>query len=565
MTVRYGRYEVVHKLGEGAMAAVHLGRDPVLMRFVAVKVLHPGVAASKVALQRFCNEARAVARIRSPHVVDVYDFGREGKDHYLVMEFVDGLSLQGVLKQLGATGLPEVLTASLICQAAEGLDMAARLGVVHRDIKPENLMIDSQGCLKIADFGIAHLQDESLTRTGAVLGSPLYMSPEQVRGAKPITSQSDMFSLGAVLYRCLAGAPPFSSRNLKDLYRKIAAEPHIPLLRVRPDLDPALARLVDTLLRKDPAGRGEGPRWLRSRLRSWLLSRGIDDAPELVAEHLRRLSERGIQTTWRLEATDPIPRTVAATAPATVMAGWPAERESASRQEFRPDPFPLDRSQPDGTRPGAPGRRSGLTLAFAALLPFVLAGGILSYLAYLKSGTTQSPASAGAASAPFHGLARGPASQSLAGPDLPASPGYASAADGNRPGDASRERKSHNANVREEAEGTPDASRLRAPASDPGPDSLPDPMPSDAGEPGPAKASLVIHSSPPFAEIYLDGRSLGVAPVTVPELAVGTHRLLAKSRLGRPVDTLIQVQPGRRLVRIRLDGGRIALDAAEME
>src|SRR5690606_22062213 len=201
----------------GAMAKVFLARDPVLSRLVAVKVLHADLAERKDVLQRFFNEARTVAMVRSPHVVDVFDFGQEGNDLFLVMEFVDGVSLQELHRRLSARAglaakgspLDAALAASLISQAAEGLSLAARHGVVHRDIKPVNLMINRQGYLKISDFGIAHVQDDSLTKTGAVLGSPLFMSPEQARGLKPITFQADMFSLGSVFYCCLAGHPPF--------------------------------------------------------------------------------------------------------------------------------------------------------------------------------------------------------------------------------------------------------------------------------------------------------------------------------------------------------------------
>ncbi|HLP42222.1 MAG TPA: serine/threonine-protein kinase, partial [Fibrobacteria bacterium] len=309
------------------MAAVYLARDPLLTRHVAVKLLHREVARNQVALKRFFNEAKTIANVRNPHVVEVFDFGREGRDYYLVMEFVDGQSLQGVVRQLeapergsgavrGGAPLPDLVTAALLCQAAEGLDIAARHGVVHRDIKPENLMINTQGYLKIADFGIAHLQDETLTRTGAVLGSPLFMSPEQVRGTKPITSQSDMFSLGAVLYRCLTGAPPFAASSLKDLYRSIAQESHVPILHRRPNLDPALARVGEILLAKAPEARGGGPRWLRTELRAWLMHRGVADPMDLVAAHLRDLAGRGVRTTWLGGGVDStIPRTVAASRP----------------------------------------------------------------------------------------------------------------------------------------------------------------------------------------------------------------------------------------------------------
>ncbi|MEO7779966.1 MAG: serine/threonine-protein kinase, partial [Fibrobacteria bacterium] len=330
MLSRYGRYEVLYKLGQGAMAQVFLARDPLLMRFVAVKILHADLAARKDVLQRFFTEARTVAAVRNPHVVEVFDFGQEGKDLFLVMEFVDGLSLHALLRRIGLhnpeaenppvpSGRPipsprplgEALTAALMCQAAEGLSVAAQHGVVHRDIKPENLMINQQGYLKISDFGIAHVQDESITKTGAVLGSPLFMSPEQARGLKPITSQADMFSLGAVFYACLAGFPPFQGRTITEIFRKISSEPHVPIGQIRPGLDPALCALIDTLLQKDPAQRGGGPRWLHRQLKSHLALSAID-APESIAAYLQELSAQGVQTTLRMES-DARAETLAAT------------------------------------------------------------------------------------------------------------------------------------------------------------------------------------------------------------------------------------------------------------
>ncbi|HKP95919.1 MAG TPA: serine/threonine-protein kinase, partial [Fibrobacteria bacterium] len=341
---------MLYKLGQGAMARVFLARDPVLSRFVAVKVLHAELAARRDVLQRFFNEARTVAAVRSPHVVEVFDFGQEGKDLYLVMEFVDGLSLHGMLRQLrhdqGHPDRPEgsgasfreaplyfdpldaTVAAALMCQAAEGLSVAARHGVVHRDVKPENLMINTQGYLKISDFGIAHVQDDSITKTGAVLGSPLFMSPEQARGLKPITSQADMFSLGGVFYSCLVGHPPFQGRNVTDLFRKIATEPHTPLWRLRPDLDPSLGNLIETLLRKDPAARGGGPRWLHRQLKGYLMASGVMDPAELIGAYLQELSSRGIQTTWRMDAPDPLH---ASTLPAGTLSGMKAATERHTR------------------------------------------------------------------------------------------------------------------------------------------------------------------------------------------------------------------------------------------
>lgn len=528
MSARYGRYEVVCKLGEGAMAAVHLARDPVLARFVAVKVLHRGVAAGKVALQRFFNEAKVVAKVRNPHVVEVFDFGKEAGEYFLVMEFVDGRSLQSLLR-LRRPGEPldEVITACLMVQAAEGLELAERNGVVHRDLKPENLMLNSQGYLKIADFGIAHLQDESLTRTGAVLGSPLFMSPEQVRGAKPITSQSDMFSLGAVLYRCLTGSLPFEAAALNELYRKIAREAHVPPGMVRPGLDPVLAALADTLLAKDPSLRGQGPRWLRAELRAFLLSRGVDDPVEQVSHHLRALAERGTQAGWQPDPDAAVlPRTVAASRPMLVEEDATAYAAAAARTLPRTEAYP----------PPSGGRFPWMAAALVSLL--LLGAAAIHYAGQVAQGEAGGESTAqGVASA------------------LPA---------GSTAGSAS---------LMEREEAFPPAgaagrlppSRPDGEAADPEPRPGPDPAGEIAGHPdSPAETgSLLVQSSPPFAEVYLDGHSRGVTPVRLSGLPVGPHRLLVQGRGGIPVDTLLRVGPGKRTVRVRLEGGSVAMEDVE--
>lgn len=548
MSLRYGRYEVASKLGEGAMAAVYLARDPVLTRYVAVKVLHANVAAGRTVLQRFFNEAKTVANVRNPHVVEVFDFGKEGRDYYLVMEFVDGQSMQGVLKQLraprpgsppplpdlpgksAAPGEPldEVVTAALLCQAADGLDIAARHGVVHRDIKPENLMINSQGYLKVADFGIAHLQDDSLTRTGAVLGSPLYMSPEQVRGAKPITSQSDMFSLGSVLYRCLTGSAPFVAASLKDLYRKIATEAHPPLWHSRPDLDPALAHLADILLQKDPARRGGGPRWLRAELRAWLMARGVDDPTEAVSLHLRHLAGRGVQTTWNLAPDALLPRTVVSTGPSKVseptLAGY-----QPSGTLRRTEPVP---AHPSGwIRPAsvAPKGRGWIYAWVGACLLALGAGA--GYLAAHRSLPRES------AREPNVAVSLPPAAAPATRP-APGAPG------------ASSQQQARPIEAKPEPEPEDFASET-------------EPGPQAPGETAPETGTLRIQSSPPFAQVYLDGQHMGVTPLVLAGLAPGNHRILLKRESEHPVDTVIPVQPGMRDLRIRLSARSLALGAED--
>jgi hypothetical protein len=580
MTLRFGRYEAVGKLGEGAMAAVHLARDPVLDRLVAVKVLHRNVAAGKVPLQRFFNEAKTVARLANPHVVEVFDFGKQGREYYLVMEFVDGRSLSGMLKPPGpgvsgalpetpsqghsGRPLPDDITVSLLCQAAEGLDMAARHGVVHRDIKPENLMINSQGYLKVADFGIAHLQDDSLTRTGAVLGSPLYMSPEQVRGAKPITSQSDMYSLGAVFYRCLTGFPPFASATLKDLFRKIAREAPPPLALVRPGLDPALARLVDTLLQKDPSRRGDGPRWFRAELRAWLLSRGLDDPMETVAGYLRELNRQAASTVWEKPADAVLPRTVMSTSPMTLEEAAVSYHAARTQRDDAPhaqweEPA---RTRQDAFRLPRPSRTRRWALAGAGFLAAVLG---LGTMLRLLTGTALQPGPVPVEGTENSGETIGdrgqdgsPTARADGGVEAVAGAGNG-ADEGAGAGTGSGSDSLDAAGWVEGTGGLDDGAGSRGGGTGTVASQVTRPADGPGGETG----ALLVQSAPPFALVFLDGNEMGVTPVQLAALSPGPHRLLIRGRSGASLDTLLEVKPGRRVLRVRLEPEIVALESPE--
>lgn len=291
----YGRYRVLSPLGQGAMASVFLAEDPSLGRLVAIKVIHLHLAAQADLLTRFTSEAKTAASLRSPNIVEVFDYGMESGAQYLVMEYIDGPTLQHVLNQQMGEPLPMTLAASLAVQAAEGLLVAERKGVVHRDIKPENLMLTSSGLLKIADFGIAHINEQNLTRTGSILGSPSYMAPEQIEGGKP-SHQTDMFALGAVFYACLTGRKPFNGPNIPSIFRAICELPHVPVREANSECIESLATMVDTLLSKAPEERGAGAKALSGQLRQWLNQQGVYDPAEEVSRFLGTLQPQGDKT-----------------------------------------------------------------------------------------------------------------------------------------------------------------------------------------------------------------------------------------------------------------------------
>lgn len=265
------------------MASVHLAEDPVLRRPVALKRLRPELGAQGDWIRRFHAEATSVARLGNPHVVQVFDLGRDHEEDYLVMELVEGISLSALMGRLDGRLAPDA-AAAIGCQAASGLAAAHEAAVVHRDIKPDNLLVRKDGTVKVADFGIAHLSEGiSRTLTGTIMGSPLYMAPEQIDRPKgqPPTGAIDIFALGGVLFHLLAGRPPFEGDHPHAVMWKVVTEPAPGLGSLVPGIDPALGDLVDRMLGKDPLQRPSATEVSRS-LRHFLSAGGVSDPVEFV-------------------------------------------------------------------------------------------------------------------------------------------------------------------------------------------------------------------------------------------------------------------------------------------
>jgi serine/threonine-protein kinase len=203
-----GRYQIVSQLGRGAMGTVYRAIDPAIERTVAIKTLNPDLPDENMAevKERFLREAKSAGRLNHPNVVTVYDVGETGGIAYIAMEFLEGRSLRQVLDSGEPLPLPTIV--SITAQIADALDYAQRFGIVHRDIKPANIMISPSGLAKLTDFGVAYMPSSSMTQTGTVLGSPKYLSPEQVLGL-PVDGRADIFALGVVLYEMLARKTPF--------------------------------------------------------------------------------------------------------------------------------------------------------------------------------------------------------------------------------------------------------------------------------------------------------------------------------------------------------------------
>ena len=254
---RLGRYVLVREIGRGAMGIVYLGRDSAINRQVAIKAIPLAAEFSDTELAearvRFFREAETAGRLNHPNIVTIYDVGEERGLAYIAMEYLKGRHLSDYSASNNLLEPRKVL--ELIGRTAEALGFAHKQQVVHRDIKPANLMYDSStGVLKITDFGIARLTGAGSTRTGIVLGTPSFMSPEQLEG-RTVTGRSDLFSLGVSLFQLLTGQLPFTADSMTGLMQQIAEAPHPPLRAFRPDLPPCVESIVDRALAKDPEAR----------------------------------------------------------------------------------------------------------------------------------------------------------------------------------------------------------------------------------------------------------------------------------------------------------------------
>jgi serine/threonine-protein kinase len=255
-----GKFELVRPLARGGMGAVWVARHLQLGMPVAVKFIDVAAAAAPDARSRFEREARAAVRIQSPHVVGILDHGVDGETPYIAMELLEGEDLGRRLKRLGR--LPPAVAAGLLDQIASGLQRAHEAGIVHRDLKPANIFLvldDGEDLVKILDFGIAKWfrdgEGASVTRTGELVGSPDYMSPEQVRGSRDVGPQADLWSLGVIFFRAVTGKVPFKGETVGDLLVRICGDP-IPLpSRIAPDLPPPIDAFFARALARDRAQR----------------------------------------------------------------------------------------------------------------------------------------------------------------------------------------------------------------------------------------------------------------------------------------------------------------------
>ncbi|HVS36669.1 MAG TPA: bifunctional serine/threonine-protein kinase/formylglycine-generating enzyme family protein [Gemmataceae bacterium] len=264
------RYQLRELLGAGAFGCVYRAFDPRLERDVALKVLRPGRTSSREAVERFLREAKAAAKLVHPHIVPVYDAGRDQDAYYIASAFIRGRTLAAALP---VGGMAPRQAAELVAQLASALGYAHQHGVLHRDVKPENILVDEQGRLHLTDFGLAacmHQDDTRLTQDGAIIGTPVCMAPEQAAGvAGQIGPRSDLYSAGVVLYRLLTGRLPFDAPHWAALVYQVVNVPPPPPSRFRPDLDGALEALCLKALAKRPEERFDSGEAMAAALADW--------------------------------------------------------------------------------------------------------------------------------------------------------------------------------------------------------------------------------------------------------------------------------------------------------
>ena len=280
------KYKVGRLLSKGGMGAVFIGENTRIKRVVAIKILHAGQDGTENA-QRFEKEAQAAGQIGSDHIVEVLDLGNTPDgDRFMVMEFLDGETLKGRLAR-GRLSPAEIIP--LLTQVLSGLTAAHAAGIVHRDLKPDNIFIlkekaDRRDFVKIVDFGISKFnsltgEGAQMTKTGAVMGTPYYMSPEQARSANEVDHRSDVYSVGVLLYEAVTGSVPFNGTTFTELIFKIVfEEPPHPQTLV-PDLDPAFAELLLKAMARDPAERHQSAAELREALLAWQSGASVQTAP----------------------------------------------------------------------------------------------------------------------------------------------------------------------------------------------------------------------------------------------------------------------------------------------
>ena len=383
MKTQLGHYDIVAELGRGGMGVVYKGYEPAINRYVAIKVLAESLAHDESVKERFLREARSMAALNDPYIIQIYFIGEDAGQTFFVMEFVEGESLGSLLKREGKLA-PEQ-AARVIFQTAQGLATAHDKGVIHRDIKPGNLLIGARGQVKIADFGIALVtQDFSkkLTSTGEFVGTPGYLSPEVCLG-KPVDQRSDIFSLGIVLFEMLTGRMPFTDESPLGLMLEVVKAEIPDVRQLNQEVDPELSRILAKMIAKEPADRYQSCQELAAELqRHPALASGqtLTLKPAVSTAAMTLVGAKTPVSGQRpLPATTPTPRPASLPNVTPPPAPAPAAVE-ASTVPSAARPSVLDRQ---GSPPAQASRPSVLPWAIAAALLLAAGAGAWTFRAQI--------------------------------------------------------------------------------------------------------------------------------------------------------------------------------------
>jgi len=277
--MKYGRYEIIKELGKGGMGVVYQAHDPQIDRSVALKVLRVDRVVNEEFVLRFFKEAKFIGRLSHPNIVTVYDVGRDHGTIYIAMEYLQGEAFNEVIRS-GRLNVEKIIDITL--QVADALGYAHNKGIVHRDIKPSNIILTDEGGVKLTDFGIARSEDSTAaqqTQTGVILGTPFYMSPEQVMG-KRVDGRSDLFSLGVILYELIVGRKPFEGDHFTAIFRAITDDIPVAPLRIDASIPPSLSDLIMKALSKNPDERFQTGKEMGDALKSCLQIKEFLLSPE---------------------------------------------------------------------------------------------------------------------------------------------------------------------------------------------------------------------------------------------------------------------------------------------
>ena len=517
---RIGRYDITAELGKGAMGVVYKATDPNIGRTVAIKTTRldtHGLDAQDL-LRRFKNEARSAGTLNHPNIVTIFDAGEQEGIFYIAMEYIEGQTLHDLLSQ--HRSLPVEKVIEIVRQVCAGLDYAHAHGVIHRDIKPANIMLAANGVVKVMDFGIAKTGG-TMTATGQVLGTPNYMSPEQVKG-KTIDGRSDIFGVGVLLYEMLTGEKPFDGQNITTIIYKIVSENPIPPRELDVTIHPGLSAVVTKALAKSPDSRYQTGAALVADLENYKAFGSEAGATQLISA----VGDRTIMTSATASSPPPAPGSVAMPAapavppvPAPIVAPVPPAPSAAAAPVATPIPAPAAAVSASSPAPApakppvrkAPGKGINKLVLGGVIVLLLIVAGIAAWRVHRRH---QQQAQEAAATSP-------PAVTQEATPPAPAAPAAetTAAAPPVQPQPAAT---TPPAETRAQQNPTPQAAKPKVKVAANQPSAGPQPAPVPPAE---ALTTGTVHatSTPAGATVAIDGSGSFVTPFDSPPLKPGTH------------------------------------------